>query len=393
MTFKLYLDTRGHSSTDECPVKICINHRSKTAFIGTGRRVLPSQWDARLQKVVAHPRAEQINKHLQHRLLDAIDLAERLQDAGLFRGKNATEIKDILSAELDPLPAEKPKGTFLNAYDDFTATKINPNTHKRYVTTKNRILAFDAKAGDLLLEEITFSWLSRFDAFMATDAPAANARAVHMRNIRTVFNFAIDDNRTTHYPFRRYKIKHEATIKRNIRLSALRLLFTYSTEDHTRARFASLARLIFLFMGINLVDLYDLKDFINGRCVYRRAKTGQIVDFALTKEMVDLASSLLGERALFFPADRYKDVHNFTVAFNRCMAEICKDLRIQKFTSYGLRHTWATIAASLDIPKETIGACLGHAASSVTDIYISFDNKKVDEACAKVARYVLTGVK
>lgn len=49
-------------------------------------------------------------------------------------------------------------------------------------------------------------------------------------------------------------------------------------------------------------------------------------------------------------------------------------------SSYWSRHTWATIAASLDIPKEVIAEALGHTSNSVTDIYIKFDHKKVDQA-------------
>ena len=58
-------------------------------------------------------------------------------------------------------------------------------------------------------------------------------------------------------------------------------------------------------------------------------------------------------------------------------------------TTYTLRHTWATIAAELYIPKETIAAARGHAQNAtVTDIYIDFNRKKVDEANRKVIDYV-----
>lgn len=57
-------------------------------------------------------------------------------------------------------------------------------------------------------------------------------------------------------------------------------------------------------------------------------------------------------------------------------------------TSYWARHTWATIAASLDIPKETIAAALGHGGNTTTDIYIDFDRRKVDEANRKVIDFL-----
>lgn len=56
---------------------------------------------------------------------------------------------------------------------------------------------------------------------------------------------------------------------------------------------------------------------------------------------------------------------------------------------YKARHSWATLAAELDIPKETISAGLGHEiGSDVTSIYIKFDQKKVDDANRRVIDYL-----
>jgi len=52
------------------------------------------------------------------------------------------------------------------------------------------------------------------------------------------------------------------------------------------------------------------------------------------------------------------------------------------------RHTWAMIAAELEIPKETIAATLGHGENEVPDIYIRFDQKKVD----RTIRWVIDAV-
>ena len=62
-------------------------------------------------------------------------------------------------------------------------------------------------------------------------------------------------------------------------------------------------------------------------------------------------------------------------------------------SSYVARHSWATIAASLDIPKDVIAHALGHGGSSVTDIYIDFDQRKVDEANRRVLDWVFYGTK
>ena len=57
---------------------------------------------------------------------------------------------------------------------------------------------------------------------------------------------------------------------------------------------------------------------------------------------------------------------------------------------YTARRSWATIASSIDIPKEVIGKALGHSEwdSDTTSLYIQFDNKKIDEANRKVIDYL-----
>lgn len=104
--------------------------------------------------------------------------------------------------------------------------------------------------------------------------------------------------------------------------------------------------------------------------------------------------------------DNIADYRSFTMKINKNIQEIgeieisektVKDKRKKEkkrkplfpyLTTYYARHTWATIAAKLEIPKETIAAALGHGGNSVTDIYINFDQKKVDEANRKVLNYL-----
>jgi integrase len=59
-------------------------------------------------------------------------------------------------------------------------------------------------------------------------------------------------------------------------------------------------------------------------------------------------------------------------------------------TAYSARHSWATVAASLDIPDDVIALALGHTPrNATTDIYIRRDLRKVDEANRRVIDYVL----
>ncbi|MBQ3689700.1 MAG: hypothetical protein II937_07545 [Bacteroidales bacterium] len=60
-----------------------------------------------------------------------------------------------------------------------------------------------------------------------------------------------------------------------------------------------------------------------------------------------------------------------------------------RLSYYWCRHSWATIASELDIPKETIAHALGHGNNTVTDIYINFDMRKVDKANRQVIDFIL----
>jgi len=64
------------------------------------------------------------------------------------------------------------------------------------------------------------------------------------------------------------------------------------------------------------------------------------------------------------------------------------------FIFYISRHTWATLAHKVDIPKDVISLALGHSfGCDVTDIYIDFDRDKIDEANRKVIDYISGSLK
>lgn len=63
-------------------------------------------------------------------------------------------------------------------------------------------------------------------------------------------------------------------------------------------------------------------------------------------------------------------------------------------TSYWARYSWATYAADLDIPKDTISEALGHAhGSKITGVYIKFSRDKIDAANRRVIDWALKGIK
>ena len=293
-------------------------------------------------------------------------------------------------------------GTFVKHYEQFMESKTNRGTRGVYKHTLDRIRAFDKNVDNKMFEDIDLKWLTDFEVFCAKTA-CKNARNIHLRNIRAVFNNAIDYGITTAYPFRRFKIRPEATRKRSMAVEELRRLFDYPVEDYAEI-YRDMFRLIFMLVGINSVDLHGLKSITrDGRIEYKRAKTGRLYSIKVEPEAMEIINKYRGVKGLLCIADRWIDSRNFRHQCNKALQKIGQVERkgrggkktitaeFEGVTTYWARHTWATIAASLDIPKDTIAAALGHGGDTVTDIYIDFDQKKVDAANRRVLDWVLYG--
>lgn len=286
--------------------------------------------------------------------------------------------------------------TFIDYIDEYIALKSNDGTKSVYEQTKRKILLFDP---DCTFESMDRKWLTEFEKWMA-QTMKINAYAIHLRNIRAVFNYAIDEEITTLYPFRKFKIKHEETRKRCLTVEQLRILRDYPVEEY-QEKYRDMFMLMFYLIGINAADLFSLTDITpDGRIEYYRAKTHRLYSIKVESEAMEIINKYKGRKYLLNVLDDYRNYKDFLHHMNDELKKIGKVERSGRggaktlsplfpdLSSYWSRHTWATFAAELDISKETIGKALGHADSSVTDIYINFDQTKIDDANRKVIDYL-----
>ena len=362
--------------------------------LGVGRRLSSTLrvYDAQLRRCV----------------LDLHD--EGVCDMGVIKGR-VLEVLGLMRVESAP--------GFESFFREFARRKDNATTRGMYEHTLKRIGDYCDDKGyrgvtlrDLRFEDVGVGWLNGFEAFLARTA-CKNARNIHLRNVRAVFNGAIDEELTVAYPFRRFKVRPEATRKRSLSVDELRELFECEVEEYAEF-YRDMFKLIFMLIGINTVDLWGLKCVTgDGRVEYRRAKTHRLYSIKVEPEAMEIIERYGGEKGLLCIADRWSDHRNFRHQLNKALQYIGVERnrggRVKggaaksnavvgkskgkwgEVSSYWARHSWATIAAGLDIPKETIAAALGHGGNSVTDIYIDFDMRKVDEANRRVLDWVLYG--
>lgn len=393
VTTRFYLDCRDCGSGAPAPLKLVITKKGVRALIPLNISLLPSQWDAHRQIIIAHPRRQQFNAMIADRKVAVDFILLRLESSGALSGLRACDIKQRVISELYPEdePATAARLTFVSHFNAFV-DRHSPGTQRVYRATLSRLRAYlPNSADDLTFEEMDTAWLRGFDKFLAQTSPARNARNIHFRNIRAVFNDAISEDLITCYPFRRFKITPEPTRPRALTVDQLRKLFFAEVAPHEQ-RYLDCFKIIFMLCGINIVDLCRLRSLSDdGRIEYARAKTHRLYSIKVEPECAELLARYRGQSWLLSYLDTCANYRSFYAHLCKALSDFKDRFRLPGLTSYWARHSWATVAASLDIPKETIAAALGHGGYSVTDIYIDFDQRKVDEANRRVIDWVLYG--
>lgn len=383
-TLRIYLDARSKKQDGTYPLRLAINHHGGTAFIALGVSLRREHWDSIAQRAVGTSARNSINDYLLDRLaVYSKAMREVMMSPTYNKRVTAARLRELIVNVVDP--QENAPTTFKSVFDTFIATHENKRTQGLYEATWRKMQLFDKHAKKLTFEDINREWLDTFFTWMAKDSPSVNARNIHLRNIRSVFNFAIDDGITTLYPFRRVKIRPVETAKRSLSPEQLRMIFNADVEEWMQ-RYVDMFKLSFLLIGINAGDMLTLTaDCIsNGRLMYSRKKTHRLYSIKLEPEAAEIIKKYRGDKWLLCFCENNTSYRRTNQRMNEALQRIMPGV-----TSYYARHSWATIAASLDIPKETIAQALGHAQTSVTDVYIKFDRKKVDTANRRVIDYVL----
>lgn len=402
---KLWLDTRKSNKRNIYPIKVFISANYKSALISTGASVAKEYWDAAGEKVIGLPNKQTLNAKAAAVKYKVDEVMLRLSLEGRLASMSATEIRDAAMEFINPASLERKRREKLFEYRFLQFANLKKaSTRTIYMHTHSRMVAFaGATLSKLSFEDITKEWLTKFDAFLQKTSPSKNARNIHLRNIRAVFNDAIDDEITHAYPFRRFKIRPVPTAKRSLSVDELRTLFAMETDECSE-RYLDMFKLVFFLIGINMIDLCGLKEIVGGRVEYNRSKTSRLYSIRVEPEAQAIIEKYRGKNYLLDIMDTNHNHKHFLKHMNDCLQNL-GDTKIlphgkkvhnplfPKITSYWARHSWATIAASLDIPKETIAAALGHGGNTVTDIYIDFDRRKIDEANRRVIDWVLYGIR
>ncbi|WP_159522795.1 site-specific integrase [Sunxiuqinia indica] len=392
---KPYFDTRSERKDGTYPLKLAVTHKGSFT-VNLKIYLKKNQWDG--VQIVNHPQKRKLNQGFSNKLQTAKTNIINLHSSGEIRFLSNKELKLII--QTGDIKAESNESGYKLAehFKRYIAAANKPKTAETYQYTLDKINLFSE---GVMFNEVDYGWLKEFERFLSTGS-GINARSIHLRNIRAVFNDAIKYRLVSQniYPFREFKIKSEKTAKRSLTVEELNLIRFFPVEPH-QEKYRDFFMLVFYLIGINVIDLVNLKEIKNGRINYKREKTGKQYDIKVLPEAMELIEKYKGSDFLLFPMDGYSDYRDFRHRLNENLKEIGflerkgpggKKIRTPFFTNlstYWARHSWATIASKNGVPKDVISAALGHEiGSKTTSIYIDYDQDLVDKANRKVVDYL-----
>ena len=380
---------RSFDKNDTAPLYICVNHASSSCYIPMqGVRLKRSQWDKAKKKVINHPQADTINSVALTTLGKA---QEAVMQLGSVRGLSTAKVRDMVAEYI--YPSDDIDTGFMAVLQSYMSNCEKPNTKDKFAQTAMHIKRWLGGKGARALQfaDITPDWLHNFDRYLVSYCPSVNSRGIHLRNIRTIFNYALNHQLTTaFYPFRQFKIKSQPANPTPLTLEQLRLLWSHHPQSDAQKYALDIWKLTFALIGINMADLWRLRSISQGRINYTRQKTGRLYSIKVEDAVKSLIKAHKGQDTLIDLPQHYKSIHIATNMINRHLKDVASELGLPPITTYTARYTWATLALSIDTPIEVISQALGHSyGMAVTLGYIMPDRRKVDEANKKVLGLIL----
>ena len=272
------------------------------------------------------------------------------------------------------------------------------STADNYKALSNRICEF-AGNNYTTIYDIDSDFVEAFEAFLLGKGVKRNTSSFYIRNLRAVWNKAIDNGilpPTYINPFKHVYKGIDVTKKRAISAEDIKKIKSINLGSEKELEFArDLFMFSFYTRGMSFVDIVALrKDNIqNGVISYQRRKTGKMISIKVEKDIKRILDKYLSPmRDYVFPIatcrqDEYVKEKTALCYVNKSLKKIAMYCNIDAtLTMYVARHSWASIAQNVaNVPLSVISKGMGHSSEKVTQVYLaSFGNKDIDKANANI---------
>lgn len=244
-------------------------------------------------------------------------------------------------------------------------------------------------------------FLNEYEKWMLANKKSITTVGIYLRNLRAVFNDAIDKKiiGQDKYPFgkNKYQIPTGNNVKKALSKMELLKIANYKSTNSMELYCRDLFLFSYLANGINIKDLANMKytNIQDGFLILIREKTKnsksnnpQFIKIYCSDRIINIIENWgnLDQHGYIFPIFRLsmttlqkiRKVDSTIGSINLYIGRIAKSVGIdQKVTTYVARHTFSTVLKRSGASIEFISESLGHHSISTTRHYLdSFEDEE-----------------
>jgi len=377
-------------------IYIQIIHNRVVRQLNTDYRIFASEWDEKSETIMANGDRLNIVNAVKDRLTwDMARLKKVITQLETEQGKYTAD--DVITA-YHKLTNEVSLFSFWHSIIAQLKQLGKVRTSETYTATLKSIMAFRGDQ-DVPLDGISSDMMLLYEAYLKTRDVRMNTISFYMRNLRAVYNRAVEKGLTPqNNPFRHVYTGVDKTVKRAIPIKDIKALKELDLSMRPSLDFA---RDMFMFSfytrGMSFVDMAYLKktDLQNGILTYRRRKTGQELTIKWEKCMAEIIAKYPENKTDFLlpiikeEGNDRRQYDNALHLVNYRLKELSTMLKLQRpLTMYVARHSWASAAKAKNVPLSVISEGMGvisegmgHDSEATTQIYLaSLETSVVDKA-------------
>ena len=389
----LFLDTRKDKQTKE--------GKRKNAFSVSLRIWDPMTRSAKIRKTGISLTETQFERAWMGQRLNTSEIAIRglLQDA-LSKVTDAIAEMEFFSYEKLDEKLSTPKGEVQNMMWHFEKKVAALREQGRIGTADGykytaKIIEKYSRTRRIPFSMVTVKWLEAFERWGLAEGKSITTVGIYARNIRVLFNDAIEEGIITReqYPFgkRKYVVPTGKGKKRALSGEQLRVLLDAEPQNKEQRMAKDFFFFSYAANGMNIRDIVYLKhsDVEEERFSFVREKTKNsrrqnpspifVYWMPMTKKIVGLYGTSPAESKYVFPFitddmtedEKYYTVRNFTRYVNQHIKILANDNGLPDISTYWARHSYATFAVQKGASMEFMQESLGHADMKTTQNYFA----------------------
>ncbi len=388
-----FLDTRRMKKNGKYPLKLRVftSLSKQQKLFQTKYEFTKNEFGSIWETMKPRNEHKDIRRDLQGILTKAEEEASKLHPFDLEKfekkmGAKAGASNDLiwyLADTIDTLRANNQYGTASSYKSTIKALLLFVN-HQR-----------SKQQEDISFHEVTPKWLERFERYMAEERNVSSATiGIYLRNVRTVFNAAIDrkDILPEIYPFgkKMYVIPNSRKVLKALSKEDLRILYTAHPATKEQAKAKDFWFFSYSCNGMNIRDIAELKigTISDDQIQYVRNKTKRTKKDNLkpiTAHLTEYSKTIIEKygdkqgKYLFPIFDQFDSEESklskckiFTRFVNQHIKKLATQNGITKeISSYWARHSFATNAIQRGAPMEFVSEALNHKDMNTTKGYFA----------------------